>query len=194
MFNLGILAIAGVGAGALYTPYPAQLVNALRSQQAPESPAPQETQQPAVEPPPAQAPEQLPIQSTLQVTPWQPTTSFKMAEIHLPPFPPALPERVEIGNFEHINEMERGINIKSNVNFSKGSTASQDRKKKQAYQVKVSLELLTPHAAQGNDLLTANPKLNKVLSAFDTLMKDAKISPWYHKLYQYKQNRIRKKK
>lgn len=193
MFNLGILAIAGVGVGSLYTPYPAQFIKELRTLQAPESPAtPQEPQQPAVEPPPAQAPEQLPLQSTLQVTPWQPTTSFKMAEIHLPPFPPALPERVETGNFEHINEMERGINIKSNVNFSKGSTASQDRKKKQAYQVKVSLELLTPHAAQGNDLLTANPKLNKVLSSFDTLMKDAKISPWYHKLYQYKQNRIRK--
>ena len=173
MFNLGILAIAGVGVGSLYTPYPAQFIKELRTLQAPESPtAPQEPQQPAVEPPPAQAPEQLPLQSTLQVTPWQPTTSFKMAEIHLPPFPPALPERVETGNFEHINEMERGINIKSNVNFSKGSTASQDRKKKQAYQVKVSLELLTPHAAQGNDLLTANPKLNKVLSAFDTLIKE----------------------
>ena len=193
MFNLSILAIAGVGVGSLYTPYPALLVKELKAFHAEDAtvaqPSPQ--QEPVSEPPPPQPPEQLPIQSNLQPTPWQPTTSFKMAEIHLPPFPPALPERVEIGKFEHINEMERGINIKSHVNFSQGSTASLDRKKKQAYQVKVSLELLTPHAAQGKELLQANPKLNKVLSAYDTLMQEAKISPWYHKLYQYKQNRIR---
>ena len=135
MFNLGILAIAGVGVGSLYTPYPSLLIKELKAFHAEDAATAQPVplQEPASEPPPPQAPEQLPIQSTLQPTPWQPTSSFKMAEIHLPPFPPALPERVEIGKFEHINEMERGINIKSNVNFSQGSTASQDRKKKQAY-------------------------------------------------------------
>ncbi|MBR5876375.1 MAG: glycoside hydrolase family 75 protein [Akkermansia sp.] len=193
MFNLGLLAVAGVGVGSLYTPYPAQLLKELKAFHAePEATAQAVTpQESVIEPPPQQQPEPLPVASSIQTTPWQPSSSFRMAEIHLPPFPPALPERVEIGKFEHINEMERGINIKSHVNFSKGTTASQDRKKKQAYQVNVSLELLTPQAAQGNDLLQANPKLNKVLNSFDDLMKDAKISPWYHKLYQYKQNRIR---
>lgn len=192
MFHLSFLAIAGVGVGSLYTPYPAMLVKELKAHSAPaasDTPVKQEKKQ--VTPPPTPEAEQLPVQNTIEPTPWQPSNSFTMAEIHLPPFPPALPERVEIGKFEHINEMARGINIKSHVNFAEGSTATADRKKKQAYRVNVSLELFTPHAATGQDLLQANPELDDVLKDFDNLMKNAVISPWYHKLYQYKQNRIR---
>lgn len=191
MFSIGLLAIAGVGAGSLYTPYPAQLVRALRDDPAQETTTHNEQTATVPEPPPPPQPEPLPVQSTIAPQPWQPSTSFTMAEIHLPPFPPALPERVEIGKFEHINEMERGININSHVNFTPGTTATEDRKLKRAYQVKVSLELLTPHAAQGDELLKANPELKKVLSAFDALMAQAKVSPWFHKLYLHKQNRIR---
>ena len=95
MFNLSILAIAGVGVGSLYTPYPALLVKELKAFHAEDATVAQTAsqQEPVSEPPPPQPPEQLPIQSNLQPTPWQPTTSFKMAEIHLPPFPSALPER-----------------------------------------------------------------------------------------------------
>lgn len=185
---LSFLAIAGTGVGSLYTPYPAMLVKEIKG-----------TAEPAIKgetrhkspPPPKPETEQLPVQTEIEPTPWQPTNSFTMAEIHLPPFPPALPERVEIGRFEHINEMARGINIRSHVNFSEGTTATQDRDKKQAYRVSVSLELFTPHAATGDELLQANPQLNKVLKRFNDLMASATVSPWFHKLYQYKQNRIR---
>ena len=188
MFIIGLLAIAGVGAVSLYSP-DKLLKSFMANQEAqPQAATEQVQQEQALTPP---QPEPVPMKPTIETEPWQPTSSFTMAEIHLPPFPPALPERVEIGKFEHINEMERGINIKSHVNFSQGTTASQDRKAKGAYQVRVSLELLTPHAAQGDELLKANPELKKVLTGFDTLMKHAKVSPWFHKLYLYKQNRIR---
>lgn len=185
---LSLLTIASAGVGSLYTPYPAMLVKEIKGTNAPavkKEPPRHST------PPPKPEKEPLPVQSEIEPTPWQPVNSFSMAEIHLPPFPPALPERVEIGKYEHINEMARGINIKSNVNFSQGTTASQDRDQKQAYRVAVSLELLTPHAATGDELLKANPQLDKVLKDFNNLMASATVSPWFHKLYQYKQNRIR---
>ncbi len=187
MLTIGILSIAGVGSFSLYSSI---LKPHMEAMETPPQPATEQVQQ-APPPAPKPEPESVPLQTSIETQPWQPSTSFTMAEIHLPPFPPALPERVEIGKFEHINEMERGINIKSHVNFSEGSTASTDRKAKDAYQVKVSLELRTPHAAKGDELLKANPKLKNVLNAYTALMEQAKVSPWFHKLYLHKQNRIR---
>ena len=189
-----MLVVAGMVAGSLFTPYPVQLVREIKAKAEPPPAAAEPTEQaeqPAIPPAPPAQPDPIPITLPEPTQPWQPA-SFTMANIQLPPFPPALPEKVEIGNFEHINSMARGINIHSHVNFSKGSIASADRKKKNAFQVRVSLELLTPHAATGKELLTANPKLPKALKAFDELMKNAKVSPWFHALYLHKQNRVRK--
>lgn len=194
-FQWGVLAILALAAGSLYTPYPGMLVETIlndpakATRAAPPRKAKKKQKNTVSEEPtePTPTPE-----TSIETEPWQPTTSFKMADIQLPPFPPALPERVEIGNFEHINSMDRGVNIHSNVNFSPGTTASQDRKKKEAYQVRVSLELLTPQAANAQDLLQINPALNKVLTGYDTIMASARVSPWYHALYLHKQNRIRK--
>ena len=194
LFPLGLLAILGIGAGSLYTPYPERLVQALRGTSANNIPTPTPQEEVSNTAPSEHSEPVSPATVTepLAPKPWQPTTSFSMAEIQLPPVPPALPERVEIGNFEHINSMDRGINIQSNVNFSEGTTASQDRKKRSAYQVKVSLELMTPHAAHGEELLSVNPNLNKVLASYQQLMQNAKVSSWYNALYLHKQNRIRK--
>lgn len=123
---------------------------------------------------------------------WKHEARFSMPAIELPPFPPALPERVEPGRYEHIASMGKGINIAGNVTFVQGSTASRDRGRKDAYRVKVSLELLLPQAATGSDLLHANPKLPEVLAGYDALMEQAKVSKWYNALYLHKQNRIRK--
>ncbi|MBE6417035.1 MAG: hypothetical protein E7033_01060 [Akkermansiaceae bacterium] len=188
--KVSLLVIAGMVAGSLFTPYPVQLVRELKAKAEPPAATEQEPKPAIPDAPPAQ-PEPIPVTLPEPTQTWQPA-SFTMADIQLPPFPPALPERVEIGKFEHINSMERGINIHSHVNFSKGTIASKDRKKRNAFQVRVSLELMTPHAAKGDELLTANPQLKKVLKAYDELMKEAKVSPWYHALYLHKQNRVRK--
>lgn len=195
-FKISLLGLIGAGVCSLYTPYPTQLARELRL--CVTKPAPKAAQETATEPETEQPAEQAPqtegatSPGHIAVTPWKPGSAFAMPKIDLPPFPPALPERVEAGNYEHINNMARGINIRSNVHFRKGSTASQDRKKKDAFQVKVSLELYTPHAAEGDELLIANPELRKVLPAFDELMKNARVSKWYNALYLHKQNRVRK--
>lgn len=197
-FKLALLGVAAVGAASLYTPYPLQLLREIRgciSKPAPKSPAvdenPVDTPE-EKEATPGQKKTPTPKHSNIPTTPWKPDTNFTTTKINLPPFPPALPEQVEAGNYEHINSMARGISICSNVNFHKGTTAAQDRTKKQAFQVRVSLELFLPNAAQGDELLHAAPKLKEVLLQFDALMQNARVSNWYNALYLHKQNRLRK--
>lgn len=187
-FKLGLLLVLLVMAGSLFTPYPVQLVKAFSAKPAVERKRPAKV----VHKPRKTETEEQAHFVLEHPEPWVPESTFSMPRIELPPFPPALPEKVEPGNYEHINELARGINIRSNVNFAQGTTASQDRSKKEAYQVKVSLNMMVPHAAQGDELLKANPELPKVLPAFSELMAAAKVSPWFHSLYLHKQNRIRK--
>lgn len=187
-FRLSFLGIAALAAGSLYTPYPAELVRALK-----ETPEPKTIVKRIVKhvpadtpPPPAPEPEVKVVQA------WHPENAFSMPAIELPPFPPALPEKVEAGRFEHINSIAPGFNMHSSVLFAPGTTAFADRKKKDAYMLKLSMQLYLPHAADGRELLQANPKLPQVLADYEGLMSGAKVSPWYRSLYLHKQNRLRK--
>ena len=193
-FKLGLLAVLALGAASLFTPYPAELVRALN----PPPPAPNPTTKP--KPKATSKPKPKVDKATQRKAqfvlanprPWSPESAFSMPTINLPNFPPALPESVEPGNYEHVNTLTRGLNNRSNVNFRAGSTAAQDRVKSDAYSVRVSLDVLLPRASQGEELLKANPELSKVLPRFADIMGAAKVSPWYHSLYLHKQNRIRK--
>ncbi len=202
-FKLGVLASCFLAAGSLFTPYPTELVKALRedSEQVAKShkskkkkrvrrqkahSAPLAAPETAASGTPAAAPA-APV-----AEPWSADVAFEMPKIVLPPFPPALPEKVASGKFEHLNTLANGINLNSTAEFKTGSTASQDRTKDSAYIVKVGLELLQPHAADGKELLHANPQLPQVLANYEALMSTAKVSPWFHALYLHKQNRIRK--
>lgn len=195
-FKLGFLVILGAGVASLYTPYPARLVRELRGPArvvikkvlVKAEPTPQPT--PAASPQP-EAPAPPPMEE-LPLTPWKPESSFAMPTIELPPFPPALPERVEPGRFEHLNTITPGVNLKSHIHFNPGTTAAQDRGKREAYQVNISMDMFIPHAATGDELLHANPQLPKVLAQFPSIMEKAHVSQWYHALYLHKQNRIRK--
>lgn len=184
-FQLGLLTILGIGVSSLFTPYPEKLARVMLNRETPQTPKEKEKTAPA-------KPQPIPIQQAEEPATWSPTASFKMADINLPPFPPVLPERIEIGRFEHVSSMARGINISNNVNFTQGGTATEDRKKREAYQLDISLNLFSPKAATGENLLAANPELKKVLPAYDVLMQNAHVSTWFNAIYQHKQNRVRK--
>ncbi len=196
-FKLGVLGALLLAAGSLYTPYPAKLVRAL-SDNDDARPAPRREKRPSRPPkrPKPVTPEpgtsSTLTHTDLQPEPWSPQDSFTVPQIVLPPFPPALPETVSDGEFEHLNKLVNGINLRSSARFKPGTTASQDRGKKDAYLVRVGVDLLLPHAANGQELLKANPQLDKVLAQYGSLMEKAKVSRWFHALYLHKQNRIRK--
>ena len=198
-FRLSLLGVLLLAAGSLYTPYPAELAKALagdgktskkkkkRKVSKPAEPAPVVAPAPDVLPPPAE--EEV---EEIEVEAWQPEGSFAMPAITLPPFPPALPERVEPGRYEHINTMSPGMNVLSAVQFEPGGTASQDRKDLGAYQLRVALNLRLPKAADGETLKLANPKLPELFNRYGDLMAGARVSQWYSAIYLHKQNHMRK--
>lgn len=196
-FRLGLLGVLLLGAGALYTPYPAELVKALTTDDsAPKKKKKKKKVAKPASPAPA-APSVLPVappepEEEIEVEPWSPQEAFSMPAITLPPFPPALPERVEPGQYDHISKMTPGLNVLSSVQFEPGSTASQDRKALASYQVRVALNLRLPKAADGESLKHANPKLPELFAKYNEFMSKAKVSQWYQALYLHKQNRIRK--
>ena len=196
-FRLGVLGALLLGAGALYTPYPAELVKALTTDDsAPKKKKKKKKVAKPASPAPA-APSVLPVappepEEEIEVEPWSPQEAFTMPAITLPPFPPALPERVEPGQYDHISKMTPGLNVLSSVQFEPGSTASQDRKALASYQVRVALNLRLPKAADGESLKHANPKLPELFAKYNEFMSKAKVSQWYQALYLHKQNRIRK--
>ena len=195
VFRRCLLGALLVAAGSLYTDGPAHLVQALRGTGEPEvrevvrevvvyKPAPaQPAPQPAPAPPAPQAD---------SAAPWHPADSFCMPAITLPPFPPALPEQAMDGSFSHFTKLQSGINMRSRVDFRPGTTASRDRKQKDAYLVHLGLSLYLPHAADPTELAAANPGLKDVLPQYDALMAAAKVSHWWAPLMLHKQNEIRK--
>lgn len=195
-WKLALLGIAGIGAGSLYTPYPARLVRSLRETPEPTVRVVEKTVEKIVEVP-VEVRIEVPVEKpTTSGAPtqqsWQPAKLLPMPEIQLPPFPPALPQKMETGTFEHFAALARGLHLHSSLTFHQGTTATLDRKKKQAYLIKVGVEMLLPHAAGGKELLHANPHLPKVLAKYHELMAQAKVSPWFHSLYLHKQNNMRK--
>lgn len=195
-FKAGLVCALLLAAGSLFTPYPAQLVRALNGtpDKAPDEPAPGPVQPvvaPEPQPTPAPAPEPA-KPNFVPPTAWTPEGKFAMPDIQLPPFPPALPERVTDGTFEHVNALTDGRNMLSRVQFTPGTTAFTDRQANDAYLVNLTINLRLPQAATGVDMLQANPQLPTVLNNYSELMAGAEVSPWFHSLYLHKQNRIRK--
>ncbi|MBR1982150.1 MAG: glycoside hydrolase family 75 protein [Akkermansia sp.] len=198
-FRLSLLAVLLIAAGSLYTPYPAELVKVLTEKEKPVRKKKRKVVKPVVKAP--EAPGTQPVASTppaadaeddIEVEPWAPQEAFSMPAITLPPFPPALPEKVEPGRYEHINSMTPGLNVFSSVMFEQGSTASQDRKAREAYQLRVSLNLRLPQAADGETLKLANPRLPDLFTRYADFMGKARVSQWFQAIYLHKQNRMRK--
>lgn len=216
-FTLGAAAL--IAACSLFTPYPADLVRALRGRPAGTpaahppnidvdedadsaathaSPSGQSegsspghrTGETAISPrPPRPASHTIPAGS---VTRWQPPLPGAMPTIELPPFPPVLPLRTSPGNFENISSLTKGLYLKSSVNFIPGTTAAADRLDKRSYTAHFSLDIVLPQAAGGKELTRFNPELPNVLKGFDALMNASTVSPYYHALYLRKQNELRK--
>ena len=193
-FRWCLLGVLLVGAGSLYTDGPARLARALRGGAEPQPPREIIKEvvvyKPAPQPEPQPAPQ--PVAIVQPTAPWHPADAFAMPAVTLPPFPPALPEQAMDGSFSHFTKLQSGINMRSMVEFRSGSTASHDRKLKDAYMVHLSMSLYLPHAASPAELATANPELKKVFADYDALMAAAKTSHWWAPLMLHKQNQVRK--
>lgn len=184
---------------SLLTPYPASFIRALRG--IPETktitisvPTPSPGTEPKPQPISPPPPPPIPQQDLRSFVPLDPIRTLSLPEVQYPPFPPVLPHRPSIGAMLNITELARGLNLKTVVNFEQGTTASHDRKLKSNYQMTLTLNIKQPQAlTEKKDLIKINPYLEKIFPHLDSLLKAAKVSPYYGLLYTRKQTEIRKK-
>ncbi len=194
-FPAGVLLVTGCVVASLFTPYPVQLVQAIVGTPRPVVKVVEKIVKVPVEVP-VEVRVEVPVKEQkepgVESQPWKPKTLITRPTIELPPFPPVIPEKLSTGTYEQVTALARGLHLRSSISLKPGSTASQDRNKKEAYMAHISLELLLPHAADGRELLQANPDLTRVLPQYEKLMEGARVSRWFASLYLHKQNNVRR--
>lgn len=189
-----LLLVVVLVAAALCTPYPVELVRALREKPVPEVRIIEKRVEVPVE---VRVEVPVPVSegdtaAQIAPQPWEPQGLVPQVNLTLPPFPPVLPEKLSTGTFEQVTSLAKDLHLRSSVSFSSGTTASRDREKKQAYQIRIALDLLVPHAADARELLFANPDLPAVLQDYRKLLEGARVSHWFYALYRHKQNQARR--
>ena len=203
-FKLTVCACLAAMAASLFTPYPAQIIRALKGEPEPA------TDVPDAYPPHTSLPPEQPDQTQTAapdtagrpgtatedvrlLSPWTPERTIALPPVQYPPFPPVLPTRPSTGALTNIYELARGLNLKTQANFLPGTLASSDKKTKSNYQMTLTLNVKQPQAlTKKEDILKLNPKLEAILPDLSTLFSHARVSPYYGQIYARKQTEIRK--
>ncbi len=91
-------------------------------------------------------------------------------------------------------KMWNGIRVETELEETVGEYATVERERDEAYRLEVKLHLRVPTPNKSvEDLAETNPHLPKMLPDLSQLVENAKVSPFYHHLYELKRNRIQQK-
>lgn len=100
---------------------------------------------------------------------------------------------MRLGNTTDVRQLRSGIPFKTEVKVVEGDVASLEREEDDSYVASYQLTLTIPKAAKTLPQLEAlNPDLSKMLPGLPKLLEKAKVSDWYHKMYENKAKRIRR--
>lgn len=84
-----------------------------------------------------------------------------------------------------------GLSVTSEIQTGEGGHATAERAREESFQLKLAMNLTVPKANQSlEDLARLNPGLPRVLPALDRLLGTARVSPFYHALYEAKAKRL----
>ena len=101
---------------------------------------------------------------------------------------------VGIDKGHDLRKTTRGFNLKYKADFSDGDLATKERVKDDSYVADFVLKVKVPKAATTMaELNESNPHLARMLPGLGSLVKDAKVSPFYKTLYENKKKRLRTK-
>ena len=109
----------------------------------------------------------------------------KVVEVPAPP--PPLPDSFVPRKETDIASLFNGITIKTDLVTEQGGFASLERLDPEAYKVQFQVSVRVPKANQSvQELSRINPNLPAILPDLGAMVASAKISPFYHKLYENK--------
>ncbi|MFM7605905.1 MAG: glycoside hydrolase family 75 protein [Prosthecobacter sp.] len=104
---------------------------------------------------------------------------------------PPLPEKYIPRKEVDVATLFNGITVKTNLMTEEGSFASLERLDPEAYKAEFQLAIRVPKANQTlPELSRINPNLPQMLPGLETMLPGAKVSGFYHKLYQSKTTRV----
>lgn len=104
-----------------------------------------------------------------------------------PPLPGAYVERKEVD----VASLWNGITVKTKLVTEQGGFASLERLDPEAYKAEFQLSIRVPRANQSlTELARINEHLPRVLPGLGEMLETARVSPFYHKLYDNKTRRV----
>ncbi|MFN0130647.1 MAG: glycoside hydrolase family 75 protein [Verrucomicrobiales bacterium] len=113
--------------------------------------------------------------------------------VYRDPPPPALPTSFIPRKSVAVGELFNGIKIQTKLESAEGGLASVERKNAGAYQVTFQVNLTVPKAnATLPELAALNDHLPKALPGLMAMVPAAKVSGFYHHLYEIKQKTVEK--
>lgn len=111
----------------------------------------------------------------------------------VPAPPPPLPEDYIPRKEADVATFFNGITIKTKLLTEQGTYASLERLNPEAYKAEFQLNVRVPKANQTVEELTrVNPALTSLLPDLKAMLPTAKVSGFYHKLYENKTNAIQR--
>lgn len=83
------------------------------------------------------------------------------------------------------------VDVSAVVDAQQGGIASKIRKERGSYEISYKINLMIPQPSTTLEQLSGlNPDLAQMLPGLGTMLETAKVSPFYHKLYELKQKRV----
>jgi hypothetical protein len=114
-----------------------------------------------------------------------PVIQEKIVEVPAPP--PPLPSKFVPRKDVDVATLFNGIKIQTKVDAQEGTYASIERKDEGSYTVEFQLKLRVPKPNDSlAELARVNPELPRMLPGLEAMLRDGRVSGFYHKLYEKK--------
>ena len=113
--------------------------------------------------------------------------------VYRDPPPPPLPNAYVPRKSVAVSELFNGIKIQTKLQSTVGGRAAAERSRDEAYQIQFSVDVTVPSPSTTlPELESLNAHLSKALPGLVEMVPTARVSGFYHKLYELKQQMVEK--
>jgi len=131
------------------------------------------------------------VEVPVKVKEKEPSTPAKSTQTQ--PVIPARKPIIQVDKDADIRKLTSGFHLKYRSHFTQGGVASQERKRNDSYVATFLLDVKKPKAAQKvEELSRINSQLFKMFPKLEQMVKSSKVSPFYKRLYNNKESRLRR--
>jgi hypothetical protein len=128
-----------------------------------------------------------------EAAPVPPKVIIQEKIVYRDPPPPPLPNAYVPRKSVAVSELFNGIKIQTKLQSTVGGRAAAERSRDEAYQIQFSVDVTVPSPSTTlPELESLNAHLSKALPGLVEMVPTARVSGFYHKLYELKQQMVEK--